>query len=206
MKRFWIFALMIGYLLGLFALGSPAGATEKNFQKFVLTNEGSGFISKLVVAGYGTYALYDAVVAMQQLSDLYIAGVLTDPFLETLAHCPAGSEIFTHQLNKFNLTQFPRSERGQHNRETVNVYGSFYVTQPGTSTMVSNISGVGLIEANLLQPRAGPSPPGPTLSHPTPSTTMPRLAWAGYRLEPGDYFQSRRGYGFTSGGGLYRSW
>ena len=183
MKRFWIFALMIGYLLGLLALGSPAGAAEKNFQSFVLTNEGSGFISKLVVAGYGTYALYDAVVAMQQLSDLYIAGVLTDPFLETLAHCPAGSEIFTHQLNEFNLPgiSLAVNEDGtMRDRERL-----WIILRYPARNQHDGIKHIRCRpdKADLFTPGQPPhllDPHCPTRHHPLPCL---RLAWAGYRLD-----------------------
>ena len=182
MKRFWIFNLMIGYLLGLLTLSTPAGAAEKNFQSFVLSNEGPGFISKLLAAGYGTYSVYEAMVVIQQLSDPYIAGVLTDGFLETLARCPAGSGIFTHKLNEFNLPGISLAVNEDGTIETVNVYGSFYVTQPGTSTLVSNISGVDLINLSY-------SPPGSPLTswtHVVPPDTIHyhafAVAWGGYRL------------------------
>jgi hypothetical protein len=182
MKRLWIFNFMIGCLLSLLTLVSPVGAAEKNFQSFVLGNEGTGLIGTMVAAGYGNYSLYDALVIFQTLSDPSIAGVLTDAFLATLAICPAGSGIFAHKLNEFNVPGISVAVNEDGTIETVNVYGSFYVTQPETSTLASWISGIGLI--NLTH-----SPPGSSLTswtHVVQTDTIHyhafAVAWTGYRL------------------------
>jgi subtilisin family serine protease len=62
----------------------------------VLSNEAPGFlIDKLIAAGFSYSNLYDVMVSLKPTS----GGVITDEFLNSLAACPAGSEIFTATLN-----------------------------------------------------------------------------------------------------------
>ena len=56
---------------------------------FVLSNEEGGLIDQLIAAGYGTNNMYELLANLQETS----GGVITDEFLETLAACPAGSDI-----------------------------------------------------------------------------------------------------------------
>ncbi len=63
---------------------------------FVLSNEG-GLIDNLIAAGYGNSNLYEVLVALQPSS----GGIISDEFMASLAHCPAGSEIFNATLSNF---------------------------------------------------------------------------------------------------------
>ncbi|HNX96348.1 MAG TPA: hypothetical protein PKK12_01580, partial [Candidatus Aminicenantes bacterium] len=86
------FALLAALLL---AAGTPALAQTPT--TFVLTNEG-GLIDDLIAGGYGESNLYETLVALAPASN----GAIPEAFLDTLAACPAGSEIFTAQLHNFS--------------------------------------------------------------------------------------------------------
>lgn len=64
---------------------------------FILSNEERGLIDELIAGGYGNGSLYDLLVNLQVTSGV----VISDIFLETLANCPAGSEIFTAKLRDY---------------------------------------------------------------------------------------------------------
>jgi hypothetical protein len=130
-------------------LHAPAGGGDLLLMKvvpecpaLVLSDEGAGFIAMLLNAGYGEYSLYDASVAIQTLSDPSVAGIITDAFLETLASCPASSQIFTTRLKNVPASgAVAISDDGT--SQLVDLRGASYLVQPGTATLKSVISGVG---------------------------------------------------------------
>lgn len=64
---------------------------------FVLSNEEGGLIDDLIARGYGNSNLYQTLVTLAPSSN----GVISEAFLEILARCPAGSQIFTQKLNNY---------------------------------------------------------------------------------------------------------
>jgi hypothetical protein len=134
-------------LVFLFILAlTVSGVWAATANTFVLSDEGAGLITMLSNAGYGSYNLYDLLVAMQQSADPSISTILTDDFLNALASCPANSQIFTIPLN----TIIAGSSVAISDDCTVQIHSfadgvfayNFY-NKPGTSTLQSNISGVG---------------------------------------------------------------
>jgi hypothetical protein len=81
----------------------------------VLSNESGGLIDDLITAGYGNSNLYQTLVSLAPAS----GGVITERFLETLANCPPGSEIFTAKLSDF---------AGLNNPVGVNIDGTLVIS------------------------------------------------------------------------------
>ena len=115
-----------------------AWSLEHNPTTFVLTNEG-GLIDELIASGYGDTNLYQALAALQGASN----GVIPEVFMETLANCPAGSEIFTARLTEF---------AGQNNPVCINadgtlgirtIFGHYYYGQTGYGTYPEDLMGEG---------------------------------------------------------------
>ncbi|HNX98643.1 MAG TPA: hypothetical protein PKK12_13285, partial [Candidatus Aminicenantes bacterium] len=77
---------------------------------FVLSNEG-GLIDDLVDAGHGGDSLYQVLTLLAPDS----GGAIPQSFLDTLAACPAGSEVKTAPLSSFS---------GNHNPVGINTDGS----------------------------------------------------------------------------------
>ena len=123
--------------------GTIVWTTTTTAYTFILSNEGGGLISQLVTAGYGDYNLYQTLVAIQQNTDPSISGVVTDDFLNALASCPAGGEIFTHKLSEYTGAGLAVAISTDGTVQTVSVYGRTYLGTTGSATLKSNISGVG---------------------------------------------------------------
>ena len=81
-------------LLSIVAFNAPVEA-QTTATTFVLSNEEGGLIDQLIADGHGNSNLYQILVSLAPSSN----GVITETFLETLANCPAESEIFTATLN-----------------------------------------------------------------------------------------------------------
>jgi hypothetical protein len=91
-------------LLCACAAVAPLGAINITVYQgtFVLSNEAPGhLIDQMIAAGYGSFSLYDTLVAIQADTDPSVAGILTPPFLAALQNCPAAAEIFTIPLRQF---------------------------------------------------------------------------------------------------------
>ncbi|HEY1220487.1 MAG: hypothetical protein ABSE42_10065 [Bryobacteraceae bacterium] len=115
---------------------APQGAS----QTFVLSNEGGHLIASLVAAGYGNYNLYDALVAIQQNTDPGITGVISIPFINSLAGCSAAHPVFTTQLRNVTGSVAISDDCSV---ASTSLQGSSFTGQPGTTTGVYVISGVG---------------------------------------------------------------
>lgn len=115
---------------------APQGAS----QTFVLRNEGGHLINSLVAAGYGGYNLYDALVAIQNNTDPAITGVLTDNFITSLAGCSAAHPVFTTQLKNVTGSVAISDDCSI---ASSSLLGSSFNGQPGTTTGIYVISGVG---------------------------------------------------------------
>ena len=79
----------------------PARAINVNANQdtFVISNEAPGFlIAKLINAGHGGDSVYQATVYLASLPGA--GAVLTPAFLNALATCPAGAQIFTTALTQ----------------------------------------------------------------------------------------------------------
>jgi len=86
----------VGYLTYSDGAGSYIWVKELP-TTFVLTNEAGRLIDDLIWAGFGDFNLYEILEYLKPLSE----GVISDEFMERLATCPAGSEIFTVAIYNF---------------------------------------------------------------------------------------------------------
>jgi hypothetical protein len=142
MKSLVVKSLMRVFVF-LFVLAlTVSGVWAATANTFVLSDEGTGLITMLSNAGYGSDNLYDALLAIQATTDPSISTILTDTFLATLASCPANSDIFTIPLNTI-IAGSSVAISDDCTVQSVNIHGATYFNQPGTSTLQSNISGVG---------------------------------------------------------------
>jgi hypothetical protein len=126
-----------GNTYNVFAIGWESNGS----QSFVLSDEGTGLITRLVTAGYGAYNLYQTLVAIQQSSDPSVSPILTDVFLATLNSLPDSSVIFTAPLNSYSAgSALAISTDGT--VQSVNIHGFTYYNQSGNTTLSATISGV----------------------------------------------------------------
>jgi subtilisin family serine protease len=106
---------------------------------FELSNEG-GLIDKLIASGYGNSNLYQTLVSLAPASN----GVISEAFLETLANCPAESEIFTATLNDITLpANNPIGINTDGTLIVLPIYGKDYFEKEGYATYPENQTGVG---------------------------------------------------------------
>lgn len=145
-KKYSVFLLLAILLLSIAVLAYPVKAPisiNTNADAVVLSNEGAGYaITALVNAGYGDYNLYQILRMMEQSSDPSLSGVIIPEFLNALAACPAGAQIFTAKLSDYNSlgTAIAISTDGV--VQTVSIYGSSYEGAQGSSTLDTVVSGV----------------------------------------------------------------
>jgi hypothetical protein len=140
----------------------PVAATTINVNQdtFVLSNEGPGFlIDQLVNAGYGNENLYQALVQITTGANPSVSSVLTPAFLNSLATCPASSEIFTTQLKDVTSHGVSVSISTDGTVRYDGITGRLYYNE-GAPTLTSNISGVGRLAFHLRTRW----PPGPGTS------------------------------------------
>ena len=114
-------------------------ATTDTATTFVLSNEEGKLIDRLLAAGYGNMDLYMTLVALQGSS----GGVISNTFLDVLAACPAGSPIFTQELNNYAGISDGIAINTDGTVFTTSIKGRSYYGQPGYSTYPPNQSGVG---------------------------------------------------------------
>jgi hypothetical protein len=131
------------FIMGLIVSSAWAAIINVNQDTFVLSDEAPGhLISRLVNAGYGNYNLYDTLVAIQADTNPSVAGIITPTFLAALQNAPAGAQIFTMLLKNIPTgASIGISTDGT--VRTVNIYAYSFYNKTGTSTLFSNISGVG---------------------------------------------------------------
>ena len=111
-------------------------------ETFVLSNEAPGnLINALVSAGFGDYNAWDTLLALRQNTNPEVRGILTDEFLNVLAACPAGSQMFTTQLKNFPAGS-SLAMSADCAVQTTTVRASAFYNTTGTSTLVTDISGV----------------------------------------------------------------
>jgi hypothetical protein len=107
---------------------------------FVLSNEEGGLIDQLIAAGYGNSNLYQALVSIAPSS----GGVITEDFLETLALCDSGSQIFTQTLNSYaGLDGAVAINTDGTAFTTTSIKGRDYYGDTGYSTYPPDLSGAG---------------------------------------------------------------
>jgi hypothetical protein len=142
MKSLIVKSLQVFVFLFILSL-TVSGAWAATANTFVLSDEAPGnLITTLSNAGYGTYNLYDTLLAIQATTDPSISTILTDDFLNALASCQANSDIFTIPLNTITAGSSVAIS-DDCTVQTVNIHGASYYNQPGTSTLQADISGVG---------------------------------------------------------------
>ncbi|MFH1194399.1 MAG: BACON domain-containing carbohydrate-binding protein [bacterium] len=123
-----IILLLISFSHSNFAQGSTIATT------FVLTNEG-GLIDDLIAIGYGNSNLYETLLCLQD----YSGGIISTEFLETLASCPAGSEIFTANLSNYAGINNPVCVNTDGTVGINGIFGKEYYGREGYETYPENI-------------------------------------------------------------------
>ena len=132
------------YLLAIALVLTALPAQAATYQTFVLSNEGTnGFITQLLAEGYGSYNLYQALLAIQNNTDPSVEGIITDTFLLALASQPPSSAIFTTRLTGFAATGQGVAISTDGTVKVVSIFGASYQGKSGVSTLDSDISGVG---------------------------------------------------------------
>ncbi|KAF5037124.1 hypothetical protein DSECCO2_567970 [anaerobic digester metagenome] len=117
-----------------FAIAWSLGST------FVLSNEAPGYlIDKLIANGYGNNNLFEVLTALQPVS----GGSIPLDFLNQLAACPAGSEIFTASLNNFAGLNNPVCINLDGTLKIKPIFGNDYYQQEGYKTYIGNQADVG---------------------------------------------------------------
>ncbi len=125
---------------------------------FVLSNEG-GLIDDLIRAGHGDKNLYQTLEILKPKS----GGVISDEFMATLANCPAGSEIFSTQLNNYTGLNNPVCINTDGTCNILGIFGKDYYQKTGYYTWPEQSSSQtelftvsndfnSLIEAGFLEP------------------------------------------------------
>ncbi len=106
----------------------------------VLSNEEGGLIDQLIADGYGDSNLYETLNMLQDSSH----GLITDKFMEILAACPAGSEIFTAPLNNYTGLNNPVGINTDGTLTIVPIFGRNYYGKTGYSNYPTTLVPVGL--------------------------------------------------------------
>jgi hypothetical protein len=105
---------------------------------FVLSNEG-GLIDYLIAAGNGSGSPYDALLTLQSSS----GGVISDEFLDKLATCTEGSEVFTAKLSTFAGLNNPVCVNSDGTLRINPIFGKDYFGKEGYTTYPESQAGVG---------------------------------------------------------------
>ncbi len=118
----------------VFAIAWSLGST------FVLSNEAPGYlIDKLIANGYGNNNLFEVMTALQPVS----GGTIPLEFMNQLATCPPGSDIFTAALYNFAGLNNPVCINLDGMLRINPIFGNDYFQQPGYETYIGNQAGVG---------------------------------------------------------------
>lgn len=121
-------------------VGSTGGTNTQD--SFILSNEPPGYlIHKLIAAGYGNYNLYDCLVLIR--NDAWGSSqAIPDTFMASLRNAPVTSEIFTIPLSQFDFDgSVAVSTDGT--ARIADIFGQDYTGKPNTTTLRTEISGVG---------------------------------------------------------------
>ena len=116
-----------------------AWAPAREGKTFVLSNEEGGLIDQLIADGYGNSNLYETLLCLQDES----GRVITDEFMETLATCPADSEIFTAKLSDFGGLNNPVCISSDGTLFIAGIFGRDYYNRTGYETYPENIGSGG---------------------------------------------------------------
>ena len=140
MKKYF-FKFIVSALSLVICAGGLAAQTQLTVNSVLLSNEG-GLIDQLIAAGHDGKSLYQVVQLLQPLSD----GAIPQPFLDTLASRPAGSQIFTLPLSQFagETRTVMICDTGE--AFLINVYanssaGTSYASQAGFQTLPGGRTG-----------------------------------------------------------------
>jgi len=156
MKKSSVNPFALPTLLVIAALTSSVGMAQIHTtqETFVLSDEAPGnLITALINAGYGDYGPYDLLVTIQANTNPSVAGILTPAFINALAACPAGSQIFTTLIKNYP----PGSSLAISTDGTVQittVRASDYFNTAGTSTLLTDL----VIVGNTYFVHAGTTP------------------------------------------------
>ena len=123
-------------------LYAPSGPSKT----FVLSDEAPGhLIANLVAAGYGNLNLYQVLVELDNNTSPtpLSVSVITFAFLQSLANCPAGDQLFTLQLQNLSYSGSAIAVSDDCSVQVRSVQGSSFNGQPGTTSLATTISGVG---------------------------------------------------------------
>jgi hypothetical protein len=132
-------AVMVAVVMAVMLPLPAAYAADGDPTTFVLSNEEGGLIDKLIAGGYGDSDLYEALCALEDSS----GGVITEAFMDTLAACPAGSEIFTQKLSSYAGLNGGVAINTDGTVFTTSIKGRTYHGQTGYSTYPPTFFGVG---------------------------------------------------------------
>jgi hypothetical protein len=115
---------------------------EIDAKTFMLSNEAPGFlIDNLIAAGYGDSSLYAVMQYLQPLS----GGAIPQWFMDSLAACPANSDVFTTKLNNFSdPSNNPIGIGEDGNLIVAGVYGRDYYKNEGYLTYNDTLVSVSL--------------------------------------------------------------
>ena len=141
-----MFVVLVGVLITLFSLSGNARADD--VLTFVLSNEAPGYlIDELIAGGYGNSSLYETLLGLQAAS----GGVITDAFLETLALCPPGSEIFTAPLSNYTGVNNPVCINADGTLGIRPIFGRSYDGKPGYVTNQAHYPGIALANFTMAE-------------------------------------------------------
>jgi hypothetical protein len=157
LKLFMSVSVFLSILTLLSLSTAFSGEAGKTLNTFVLSDEAPGkLLSILEQAGYGNYNLYQALLQMQAEASPSVAGIITPAFLNALAICPAGSQIFTTKLNSFP-TGGSLAISTDGSVQIVAVQANDYSKRASASTQSSSISGAGAEDVNFVHSGIQPS-------------------------------------------------
>lgn len=118
----------------VFAIAWSLGST------FVLSNEAPGYlIDNLIANGYGEKNIFQVLTALQPIS----GGSIPMEFVNLLAACQPGSEIFTANLANYTGINNPVGINCDGTIDIVPIFGHDYYPKSGYTTYVGSQSGTG---------------------------------------------------------------
>ncbi len=184
----WVSKSLMGafgflFVLALTVSGAWAVHVNVNQDTFILSDEGGGLINRLVTGGYGLDNLYQTLVDIVADTNPSVEGIIFPAFLSTLKNAPAGAEIFAIQLKDIPAGKSVAISTDGTVRTTA-VHPAAYYNKAGTSTLPSNISGVGnayFVYSTTAQPLTSWTIDGPLAGMSTTYNAF-AISWAGGQL------------------------
>jgi hypothetical protein len=139
------FTIILAFILSITVIALPASAQSTSVQTVVLSNEEIAMM-KMQNAGWGNYTIYQTLEWMVRESNPSLGNILTSSFLQTLQNTPASSQVLTKQLKDYaDWNAIAISTDGS--VRTVAYEGSSYYSKQGTSSLDTQLSGVGNFRA-----------------------------------------------------------